>query len=211
MPLLCSGLQGEEQLQVPVPSASVPRPPGSVTCAGWGSCTAHAELCCQALRRSWGSLGVSTQPRCCACPPQGTCSSPACLSVALSLCLSVCLPSHCAPSLARARLEAFSDHSGKLQVPLQEIIDWLGQKDEELSAQLPLRGDVLLVQQEKETHAVSSLCLPFAAVMGWGWAALPGTPAHTTASACTTPWLKGRAHLVLDNKPTLQPQATCSW
>uniref|UniRef100_A0A803Y363 Dystrophin related protein 2 n=1 Tax=Meleagris gallopavo TaxID=9103 RepID=A0A803Y363_MELGA len=54
----------------------------------------------------------------------------------------------------RARLEAFSDHSGKLQVPLQEIIDWLGQKDEELSAQLPLRGDVLLVQQEKETHAV---------------------------------------------------------
>ncbi|OXB57181.1 hypothetical protein ASZ78_000582 [Callipepla squamata] len=53
----------------------------------------------------------------------------------------------------RARLEAFSDHSRKLQVPLQEIIDWLGQKDEELSAQLPLRGDVLLVQQEKETHA----------------------------------------------------------
>ncbi|PKU36588.1 dystrophin-related protein 2 [Limosa lapponica baueri] len=53
----------------------------------------------------------------------------------------------------RARLEAFSDHSGKLQVPLQEIIDWLGEKDEELSAQLPLRGDVLLVQQEKETHA----------------------------------------------------------
>uniref|UniRef100_A0A7M4ES76 Dystrophin related protein 2 n=1 Tax=Crocodylus porosus TaxID=8502 RepID=A0A7M4ES76_CROPO len=53
----------------------------------------------------------------------------------------------------RARLEAFSDHSGKLQLPLQEIIDWLSQKDEELSAQLPLRGDVLLVQQEKETHA----------------------------------------------------------
>lgn len=114
---------------------------------------------------------------------------PVCLSVCRSFSLSVCLPSHCAPSLARARLEAFSDHSGKLQVPLQEIIDWLGQKDEELSAQLPLRGDVLLVQQEKETHAVSSLCLPFAAVMGWGWAALPGTPAHTTASACTTPWL----------------------
>ncbi|KAF7244849.1 Dystrophin-related protein 2 [Varanus komodoensis] len=54
----------------------------------------------------------------------------------------------------RARLEAFSDHSGKLQIPLQEIIDWLSQKDEELSAQLPLRGDVLLVQQEKERHAV---------------------------------------------------------
>ncbi|XP_053129862.1 dystrophin-related protein 2 isoform X6 [Hemicordylus capensis] len=53
----------------------------------------------------------------------------------------------------RARLEAFSDHSGKLQIPLQEIIDWLSQKDEELSAQLPLRGDVQLVQQEKERHA----------------------------------------------------------
>lgn len=62
-------------------------------------------------------------------------------------------------------------------MPLQEIIDWLGQKDEELSAQLPLRGDVLLVQQEKETHAVRSLCLPVTAGMGWGWAALPGTPA----------------------------------
>ncbi|XP_041492868.1 dystrophin-related protein 2-like [Microtus oregoni] len=53
----------------------------------------------------------------------------------------------------RARLEAFSDHSGKLQLPLQEIIDWLSQKDEELSTQLPLQGDVTLVQQEKETHA----------------------------------------------------------
>ncbi|ELK29803.1 Dystrophin-related protein 2 [Myotis davidii] len=53
----------------------------------------------------------------------------------------------------RARLEAFSDHSGKLQLSLQEIIDWLSQKDEELSAQLPLQGDVALVQQEKETHA----------------------------------------------------------
>ncbi|KAL7979471.1 hypothetical protein Chor_004629 [Crotalus horridus] len=51
-----------------------------------------------------------------------------------------------------ARLEAFSDHSGKLQIPLQEIIDWLSQKDEEISAQLPLRGDVPLVQQEKERH-----------------------------------------------------------
>uniref|UniRef100_A0A803VQN5 Dystrophin related protein 2 n=1 Tax=Ficedula albicollis TaxID=59894 RepID=A0A803VQN5_FICAL len=71
----------------------------------------------------------------------------------------------------RARLEAFSDHSGKLQVPLQEIIDWLGQKDEELSAQLPLRGDVLLVQQEKETHAVRSWAL-------LGWAALLESPVN---------------------------------
>ncbi|XP_069469123.1 dystrophin-related protein 2 isoform X2 [Ambystoma mexicanum] len=54
----------------------------------------------------------------------------------------------------RARLEAFSDHSAKLQAPLQEIIDWLGQKDEEISAQLPLRGDVGLVQQGKEKHTV---------------------------------------------------------
>uniref|UniRef100_A0A7N4NGB2 Dystrophin related protein 2 n=1 Tax=Sarcophilus harrisii TaxID=9305 RepID=A0A7N4NGB2_SARHA len=53
----------------------------------------------------------------------------------------------------RARLEAFSDPSGKLQPPLQEIIDWLSQKDEELSAQLPLQGAVALVQKEKETHS----------------------------------------------------------
>lgn len=65
-------------------------------------------------------------------------------------------------------------------MPLQEIIDWLGQKDEELSAQLPLRGDVLLVQQEKETHAVRSLMLPlppFTAKMSCRWAVLPGTSA----------------------------------
>ncbi|KAM4696756.1 dystrophin-related protein 2 [Rhinophrynus dorsalis] len=54
----------------------------------------------------------------------------------------------------RARLEAFSDPTLKLQPPLQEIIDWLGQKDEELSAQLPLRGDVAIVQQAKDKHMV---------------------------------------------------------
>ncbi|XP_072482512.1 dystrophin-related protein 2 isoform X4 [Notamacropus eugenii] len=53
----------------------------------------------------------------------------------------------------RARFEAFSDPSGKLQPPLQEIIDWLSQKDEELSAQLPLQGALALVQKEKETHS----------------------------------------------------------
>ncbi|XP_075040779.1 dystrophin-related protein 2-like [Mixophyes fleayi] len=55
----------------------------------------------------------------------------------------------------RARLEAFSDPTLKLQPPLQEIIDWLGQKDEELSAQLPLRGDLSMVQQAKDKHLVS--------------------------------------------------------
>ncbi|XP_075429178.1 LOW QUALITY PROTEIN: dystrophin-related protein 2 [Ascaphus truei] len=54
----------------------------------------------------------------------------------------------------RAHLEAFSDHSIKLQPPLQEIIDWLGQKDEELSAQLPLRGELGTVQQAKDKHTV---------------------------------------------------------
>lgn len=132
-------------------------------------------------------------------------------------CLSVCL-SHCPCSPARARLEAFSDHSGKLQVPLQEIIDWLGQKDEELSAQLPLRGDVLLVQQEKETHAVRSSCLP-------GDGLWEGSPVLVGGDPCLVsqtvgmPVLeclhlcflrKGRAHLVLDNKSTLQPQVTCN-
>ncbi|XP_063793017.1 dystrophin-related protein 2 isoform X2 [Pseudophryne corroboree] len=52
----------------------------------------------------------------------------------------------------RARLEAFSDPTLKLQPPLQEIIDWLGQKDEELSSQLPLRGDLSMVQQAKDKH-----------------------------------------------------------
>uniref|UniRef100_A0A6I8QF57 Dystrophin related protein 2 n=1 Tax=Xenopus tropicalis TaxID=8364 RepID=A0A6I8QF57_XENTR len=52
----------------------------------------------------------------------------------------------------RARLEAFSDPTLKLHPPLQEIIDWLGQKDEELSAQLPLRGDLSSVQQAKDKH-----------------------------------------------------------
>ncbi|XP_069800114.1 dystrophin-related protein 2 [Dendropsophus ebraccatus] len=52
----------------------------------------------------------------------------------------------------RARLEAFSDPTLKLQPPLQEIIDWLGEKDEDLSAQLPLRGDLSMVEQAKDKH-----------------------------------------------------------
>uniref|UniRef100_A0A7N6ARJ5 Dystrophin related protein 2 n=1 Tax=Anabas testudineus TaxID=64144 RepID=A0A7N6ARJ5_ANATE len=51
-----------------------------------------------------------------------------------------------------ARLEAFSDNSGKLQLSLQEIIEWLTAKDEELSEQLPIGGDVGAVQHQREFH-----------------------------------------------------------
>ncbi|KAG2464040.1 DRP2 protein, partial [Polypterus senegalus] len=51
-----------------------------------------------------------------------------------------------------ARLEAFSDNSGKLQLSLQEIIDWLTLKDEELSEQLPIGGDVVAVQHQRDFH-----------------------------------------------------------
>uniref|UniRef100_A0A4W5KR08 Dystrophin n=1 Tax=Hucho hucho TaxID=62062 RepID=A0A4W5KR08_9TELE len=54
----------------------------------------------------------------------------------------------------RVRLEAFSDNSGKLQLSLQEIIDWLTSKDEELSQQLPIGGDVGAVQHQREFHQV---------------------------------------------------------
>ncbi|KAK1903995.1 Dystrophin-related protein 2 [Dissostichus eleginoides] len=50
----------------------------------------------------------------------------------------------------RVRLEAFSDNSGKLQLSLQEIIEWLTAKDEELSEQLPIGGDVGAVQHQRE-------------------------------------------------------------
>ncbi|KAJ8255144.1 hypothetical protein GJAV_G00201450 [Gymnothorax javanicus] len=50
----------------------------------------------------------------------------------------------------RARLEALSDNSGKLQLSLQEIIEWLTAKDEELSEQLPMGGDVSAVQHQRE-------------------------------------------------------------
>lgn len=137
-------LQGE--VLVFVPSASMPHPTWQCSLsAGWGSCTAHAKGCCQSLRGGPGGQ----HPAVVLCFPSSGNLLLSCLSV-ISLSLLSC----------RARLEAFSDHSGKLQVPLQEIIDWLGQKDEELSAQLPLRGDVLLVQQEKETHAVRSSHCP---------------------------------------------------
>ncbi|XP_059507464.1 dystrophin-related protein 2 [Stegostoma tigrinum] len=53
----------------------------------------------------------------------------------------------------RARLEALSDHSGKLQLSLQQIIDWLTLKDEELSEQLPFTGDIGAVQQYNEFHS----------------------------------------------------------
>ncbi|XP_056130505.1 dystrophin-related protein 2 [Lampris incognitus] len=52
----------------------------------------------------------------------------------------------------RVRLEAFSDNSGKLQLSLQEIIEWLTAKDEELSEQLPIGGDVEAVQHQREFH-----------------------------------------------------------
>ncbi|KAG9340150.1 hypothetical protein JZ751_021871, partial [Albula glossodonta] len=55
-------------------------------------------------------------------------------------------------SVCRARLEAFSDSSGKLQLSLQEIVDWLTLKDEELSEQLPIGGDVVTVQQQSQLH-----------------------------------------------------------
>uniref|UniRef100_UPI00398EAAD7 dystrophin-related protein 2 n=1 Tax=Pristiophorus japonicus TaxID=55135 RepID=UPI00398EAAD7 len=53
----------------------------------------------------------------------------------------------------RARLEALSDHSGKLQLSLQEIIDWLTLKDEELSEQLPFTGDIGAVRRYNEFHS----------------------------------------------------------
>uniref|UniRef100_A0AAY5K7T8 Dystrophin related protein 2 n=1 Tax=Esox lucius TaxID=8010 RepID=A0AAY5K7T8_ESOLU len=86
-----------------------------------------------------------------------------CLSASLSVCLSayfsVCL------SVCRVRLEAFSDNSGKLQLSLQEIIEWLMVKDEELSEQLPIGGDVGSVQHQRDFHQVLGLlvlklCLP---------------------------------------------------
>uniref|UniRef100_A0AAY4EHY5 Dystrophin related protein 2 n=1 Tax=Denticeps clupeoides TaxID=299321 RepID=A0AAY4EHY5_9TELE len=69
-----------------------------------------------------------------------------------------CSLTHCsfptlpAMQLVWARLEAFSDNSGKLQLSLQEIIEWLTAKDEELSEQLPIGGDVMAVQQQREFH-----------------------------------------------------------
>uniref|UniRef100_A0A6Q2Y7Q3 Dystrophin related protein 2 n=1 Tax=Esox lucius TaxID=8010 RepID=A0A6Q2Y7Q3_ESOLU len=54
----------------------------------------------------------------------------------------------------RVRLEAFSDNSGKLQLSLQEIIEWLMVKDEELSEQLPIGGDVGSVQHQRDFHQV---------------------------------------------------------
>uniref|UniRef100_A0A3B3DNZ9 Dystrophin related protein 2 n=1 Tax=Oryzias melastigma TaxID=30732 RepID=A0A3B3DNZ9_ORYME len=65
-------------------------------------------------------------------------------SVCVCVCVCVCV--------GRARLEAFSDNSGKLQLSLQEIIEWLTAKDEELSEQLPIGGDVGAVQHQREFH-----------------------------------------------------------
>lgn len=66
------------------------------------------------------------------------------------MCVCVCA---CA-CVGRVRLEAFSDNSGKLQLSLQEIIEWLTAKDEELSEQLPIGGDVGAVQHQREFHQV---------------------------------------------------------
>nr|XP_061786025.1 dystrophin-related protein 2-like [Nerophis lumbriciformis] len=52
----------------------------------------------------------------------------------------------------RVCLEAISDTSGKLQLSLQELIQWLTAKDEELSQQLPIGGDVGAVQHQRDFH-----------------------------------------------------------
>lgn len=68
--------------------------------------------------------------------------------ISVSLCVRVRV------RVGRVRLEAFSDNSGKLQLSLQEIIEWLTAKDEELSEQLPIGGDVGAVQHQREFHQV---------------------------------------------------------
>ncbi|CAB1337175.1 unnamed protein product [Coregonus sp. 'balchen'] len=80
--------------------------------------------------------------------PSPNCGYYMSVSVCLSVCVSVCL------CVRRVRLEAFSDNSGKLQLSLQEIIEWLTAKDEELSEQLPIGGDVGAVQHQREFHQV---------------------------------------------------------
>lgn len=68
------------------------------------------------------------------------------------MCVRVCV--------GRVRLEAFSDNSGKLQLSLQEIIEWLTAKDEELSEQLPIGGDVGAVQHQREFQQVMRTVIP---------------------------------------------------
>lgn len=68
------------------------------------------------------------------------------------VCVCVCVD--------RVRLEAFSDNSGKLQLSLQEIIEWLTAKDEELSEQLPIGGDVGAVQHQREFQQVMRTVIP---------------------------------------------------
>uniref|UniRef100_A0A8C9VE43 Dystrophin related protein 2 n=1 Tax=Scleropages formosus TaxID=113540 RepID=A0A8C9VE43_SCLFO len=67
---------------------------------------------------------------------------------------TACAFAHVRQLKSRTRLEAFTDNSGKLQLSLQEIIDWLTLKDEELSEQLPIGGNVAAVQHQREFHQV---------------------------------------------------------
>ncbi|KAG9338633.1 hypothetical protein JZ751_025471 [Albula glossodonta] len=103
------------------------------------------------------------------------------------------LPLHCVLQLvfdrgvsvngSRVRLEALSDNSGKLQLSLQEIIEWLTAKDEELSEQLPIGGDVGAVQHQRDFHQ-RSLALhgsPHASVL-WALLIRVFTPSQNTAA-----------------------------
>ncbi len=69
-----------------------------------------------------------------------------CVCVCVCVCVFACVCVCVCVCVGRVRLEAFSDNSGKLQLSLQEIIEWLTAKDEELSEQLPIGGDVGAVQ-----------------------------------------------------------------
>uniref|UniRef100_A0A4W5L1J0 Dystrophin related protein 2 n=1 Tax=Hucho hucho TaxID=62062 RepID=A0A4W5L1J0_9TELE len=51
-------------------------------------------------------------------------------------------------------LETLSDINERLQRSLQDIIDWLSVKDEELSDSLPLHGDITSYKHQSEVHQV---------------------------------------------------------
>lgn len=85
--------------------------------------------------------------------------------------------------VGRVRLEAFSDNSGKLQLSLQEIIEWLTAKDEELSEQLPIGGDVGAVQHQREFHQVTWTAMPPERKYRWAGSFIP-SEGESILSAC---------------------------
>uniref|UniRef100_S4RC49 Dystrophin n=1 Tax=Petromyzon marinus TaxID=7757 RepID=S4RC49_PETMA len=57
-------------------------------------------------------------------------------------------------TISRARLDRDTEQWGRLGLSLEELIAWVDLKDSELASEMPIGGEVAIVQQQLDNHRV---------------------------------------------------------